>query len=310
MSSLVDALASLALPALVGAALPRLKPETFDAERTPRMLATLVTEVTLPALSLAVLAGRPLPLGAALAVIPAVFALAAGLLLARGVAKALALDGPATGTLMLTSCFSNTAFVGLPMTQAILPGRDPLTAALLVDTVATTLGLWTVGIAVAQRFGGRSSRRSLATVFLRPATLSVLVGLLISGAGLRLPGWTLRALEPLGAATTPLAFMFLGMRIDLRGAWQARAPIAAISGIKLLALPLLALLGARALRVPAEATAVGVLQSAMPTAIVAAVIAEETGCDARLAAGAVAATLALGITVIAASGPLFRALAG
>lgn len=309
MATLADALAGLALPALVGALLPRLKPDTFDPVRAPRLLATLVTEVTLPALSLAVLARRPLSWTAALSVLPALAALFITLALSWLTARALRLDRPSTGALMLAASFSNTAFVGLPMTQAILPGADNLAAALLIDTLATTLGLWTIGVAVAQRFGGGSAPLTLAGVLLRPATLSVLLGLCLGAAGVSLPSWTLSALEPVGAATTPLAFLFLGMRVDLRGAWRSRGPIAAVAALKLVAMPLVAVGVARAAGLPGPAVAVGALQSAMPTALVAAVIAEQAGCDARLAAGSAAVTVPLGVAIISACAPLIQALA-
>jgi Kef-type K+ transport system membrane component KefB len=123
-----------------------------------------------------------------------------------------------------------------------------------------------------------------AGVLLRPATLSVLVGLALGAARVPLPPALLSALDLLGAATTPLAFIFLGMRLDLRGAWSARGPIAVVVAMKLAVMPLVAALSARTLGLHGAAAAIGTLQSAMPTALVAAIIAERAGCDARVEA--------------------------
>lgn len=308
---LASKLSGFALTALLGAALPRWRPAVFDPDRGGAVLATLVTEVTFPALTVLVLTRERLHAEVALALLPATAALLVGVGLAWAASRALALSAPSRGAFILTASFCNTAFIGLPLTQALF--RDPAyaSAALVVDTFDTTLGLWTVGVAIAQRFGGRAADATgPCAALLRPATLSVLAGLALNAAGARLPAWTESALATLGGATTPLVFLFLGMRLDPRGALAQRRPLAAIAAIKLVAMPLCAALVARALGLRGPAAAIGTLQSAMPTALVAAVIAERAGCDARLATGAVAVTVPLGVALTALAGPLYRWLAG
>ena len=309
MASLTDALAGIALCAFVGAALPRIRPDLVDREKAPALLATLVTEVTLPALSLSVLSRAPLPSGAAGALIPSLVSLVVVLFLAWALARALGFSRAVTGAVLLTAGFSNTAFVGLPLTQALFADPDYLRAALLVDTVTTTLGLWTLGVVLAHRYGGGAVGMSGAGVLLRPATLSVLVGLALGAARVPLPHALLSALDLLGAATTPLAFIFLGMRLDLRGAWSARGPITVVVAMKLAVMPLVAATSARTLGLHGAAAAIGTLQSAMPTALVAAIIAERAGCDARVAAGAVAVTVPLGVALSALTAPWLQSLA-
>lgn len=309
MASIADALSGLALCSLVGAALPRLRPDLVDPVRAPALLATLVTEVTLPALSLAVLARAPLPPGAAGALWPSLISLGVVLVLAWALSRALGFSRAVTGAVLLTAGFSNTAFVGLPLTQALFADPDYLRAALLVDTVTTTLGLWTLGVVLAHRFGGGAVQTAWASVLLRPATLSVVLGLALGALRVPLPHALLAALDLLGAATTPLAFLFLGMRLDLRGAWSARGPIAGVVALKLAVMPLVAAMVARALDLHGAAAAVGTLQSAMPTALVAAIIAERAGCDARVAAGAVAVTVPLGVALSALTAPWLQSLA-
>jgi predicted permease len=308
--SLGAKLLGFALAAAVGAALPRWRPDVFERERGGALLATLVTEVTFPALSLAVLSRERLRGEVALALVPATVALALALPLAWLTARALRLDRAAQGAFALTATFSNTAFIGLPVTQALFPDPAYAAAALLVDTVDTTLGLWTVGVLIARRFGAGAAREEgLRGALLRPATLSVLLGLSLNAAGLRLPDAMVAALETLGAATTPIVFLFLGMRLDPRGAWKLRGPLSALAAVKLLAMPVIAGLTARALGLRGAAAAVGTLQSAMPTALVAAVIAERAGCDVRLATGAVAVTVPLGVALTVLAAPLLRWLA-
>ena len=68
-------------------------------------------------------------------------------------------------------------------------------------------------------------------------------------------------------------------------------------------------MSARTLGLHGAAAAIGTLQSAMPTALVAAIIAERAGCDARVAAGAVAVTVPLGVALSAWTAPWLQSLA-
>ncbi|MFO0627808.1 MAG: AEC family transporter [Polyangiales bacterium] len=255
------------------------------------------------------LARAPLPPGAAGALLPSLLSLVAVLGVAWALARALGFSRAVTGAVLLTAGFSNTAFVGLPLTQALFPDPNYLRAALLVDTVTTTLGLWTLGVVLAHRFGGGTVPTAWAGVLLAPRPCRCSWGSASARRAHPLPHALLAALDLLGAATTPLAFLFLGMRLDLRGAWAARGPIAVVSVLKLGLMPLVAATVARALDLHGAAAAVGTLQSAMPTALVAAIIAERAGCDARVAAGAVAVTVPLGVALSALTAPWFQALA-
>lgn len=309
--ALASRLAGFALIALVGAALARWRRDAFDPDRAAAVLATVVTEVSFPALTVVVLTRERVKASVALALLPATAALLLALALSWVASRALRLSAPERGSFILAASFCNTAFIGLPVTQCLF--RDPAyaSAALVVDTFDTTLGLWTVGVAIAQRCGQRAAGGAgpLAAL-LRPATLSVVLGLALNAAGVRLPTWTTSALETLGAATTPLVFLFLGMRLDPRGVLAHWRPLAAVAAIKLLAMPLIAALLARELGLRGPAAAIGALQSGMPSALVAAVIAERAGCDARLATGAVAVTIPLGLALTAYAAPLYYWLAG
>lgn len=306
---LASKLAGFALTALLGAALARWRRDVFDPERAGAVLATLVTDVSFPALTVLVLTRARIRGDVLLALVPATAALAAGIALAWIVSRALRLDAPARGAFVLTAAFCNTAFIGLPLTQALFPEPAYAAAALVVDTFDTTLGLWTVGVSIAQRFGGRAGRASPRAALLRPATLSVLAGLALNAADVSLPSSMESTLGMLAAATTPCVFLFLGMRLDLRSVHAQRRPLAALAAIKLVAMPVVAAITARALGLRGPAAAIGTLQSAMPTALVAAVIAERAGCDARLATGAVALTIPVGVALTALSAPLYHWLA-
>lgn len=300
-------LAGFALIALLGALLPRWRRGLFDPAVAGPILATLVTDLTYPALTLSLLARAPVPRSALQAVVPATVALAGGLGLAWALSAALGLDRPARGAFVLAAGFSNTAFVGLPLTQALFPAPGHAAAAIVIDTVDTTLLLWTAGIAIARHFGeGARPGPAFHRAWLRPPTLAVVLGLSFGGLGVTLPRWLDATLETLGAATTPLVFLFIGLRLDARDVVARRGPLAALALVKLVAMPLAAALSARALGLRGSAASVATLQSAMPTALVAVVIAAREGCDPRLATAAVAVTVPLGVALTVLSAPLLR----
>lgn len=187
-------------------------------------------------------------------------------------------------------------------------------AAVLIDTIDTTALLWTVGIAIAQAFGDRdgSSARpaGLRSVLWRPATVSVILGLTLNLTGFAAPAPLLAALQWIGASTSVLVFLALGLRLDLSVLRGQRAPLIAALAIKIALSPALALLVVRALSLRGAPIAVSVLQASMPAAVIAAAIATQERCDDRLAAAIVMSSLALSVPALWAWSPVLRAIAG
>jgi predicted permease len=105
-------------------------------------------------------------------------------------------------------------------------------------------------------------------------------------------------LTQIGESTPTLAFLTIGLGLDL-GALRGQArPLALISALKLGVTPTLAALVLLALDVRGEAAQVAVLQSAMPTAVVAGIIAGEAGCDRGLSSAAPVVTTLLAMATL------------
>ena len=71
-----------------------------------------------------------------------------------------------------------------------------------------------------------------------------------------------------------------------------------IVGIKLFINPIFALIGASALGLPSLATEILVIESAMPSGAIAAVVAGRYGCDGALASALVIATYIVSLVTI------------
>lgn len=302
-SALLPQMAGFLALMLVGRWLARGGRLGVDADAASTLLTALVIDVTLPALTLDVLLERPLTARLLWVLAPTTAAFVASLGAAALAGRALRVSPGAQAAMYLCAGYANTGFLGVPLTQSLFP-RDPsaVQSALLVDTVNTTVSLWTIGVALASRSGAGTSREALGSRMLeiarKPATLSVLVGVVLNLAGVRAPHALHVVLERAGSATGALVFLAVGMRLDvgaIRAQWRPLAPVVLI---KLGLAPLVALVTCRALGMHGAVATVAVAQSAMPTAMMSAVLARVYRCDDVLASAAVLATLALSIPTL------------
>lgn len=314
VTALLPTLLGLLALVIVGVIVGRTGRLGVPADRAAGALTALVVDVTLPALTLDVLLRARLTSTVAWSLLPSTAALVASLATGWIVSALAGWSRPVRGAVIVCAAFCNTGFLGVPITRALFPDRtDAAQAAVLIDTVDTTALLWTVGVAIAQHFGDRRDAHGtpprLRTLLTRPATLSVLLGLPLNLLGVTAPPALLALLQWVGATTSVLVFLALGLRLDLSVLRGQRAPLLASLAIKLALSPLLALLAARGLSLHGAPAAVSVLQSSMPAAVIAAAIATQERCDDRLAAAIVMSSLALALPSLWLWSPVLHALA-
>jgi predicted permease len=271
-------------------------------------LNTVVTDVTMPALILATLGARAVPAAAPRAVVAATLGLGAALVLGTIAARALGLGRPAQGAVALTAGFSNTGFLGIPLILGLYPDPAAVEAgatAVLIDAFMTTLWLYTAGVYWARRQGeGGESAPRLLRLLATPASIAVVAGLALSLLGLRLPRPVASLAALLGGATVPLVFLALGLRLDWKDVRGRLRPILAASVIRLGIAPAVVFGAALTLGLRGPVRDAAVLEAAMPSSMMAAVVADRYGCDGPLGTAAVVLTTLLGVLSI----PLWVAL--
>jgi hypothetical protein len=269
-------------------------------------LNTVVTDVTMPALILATLGARAVPTTAPRAVVAATLGLVLGLGIGTLAGRALGFARPGRGAMALTAGFSNTGFLGIPLILGLYPeAADAGAAAVLIDAFVTTLWLYTAGVFWARRQGEGGERvPHIARLLVTPASIAVVAGLAMSLAGLRLPGPIARFASLLGGATVPLVFLALGLRLDWKGVRGTLRPILAVAAIRQAIVPAVVLGVTALLGLRGPVRDVTVLEAAMPSAMMAAVVADRYGCDGPLGTAAVVVTTLLGVVTI----PLWIAL--
>lgn len=135
--------------------------------------------------------------------------------------------------------FANSGFIGIPLVRAIL--GDGAVFHLSAFLVATNIIVWTYGIYM---ITGDKKYMTLKKAIFNPGTLGTLFGLLLFFSPVKLPALVYQGVNTLGNLNTPLAMIILGAYIakcDLKTLFTNQK-LYAISGLRLIVLPLLTLL--------------------------------------------------------------------
>lgn len=258
-------------------------------------LTIAVTEVTMPALIVATLVQRPVEAAMVGAVAVGWLGLAAALATATLVAPIVAPDDrKVRGTFLICATFFNTGFLGIPLAQALWgPGSAGLSTAVMVDSFTTTLLLNTVGVAIALRHadGGRFDRSTLLRLVRAPMFLAVPIGLVLSA--LPIPATVTSFVADIGAPTAALVFLATGMRLRFDAVLRHGRALIATTVIRFGVAPAVGLAAAWVLGLHGEIGQEAIVEVAMPTALMAPVIATRYGCDADVGPAIVAVTTAL-----------------
>lgn len=203
-------------------------------------------------------------------------------------ARLLKLPRPVIGTFLLTAVYGNTGFLGYPVVQAIFGKTEgAMAAAVVYDQFSMALPVYTVGVAVAMHYGTKheASWREMLTFFTTPTFLVLIGTLVINALRVPVPSFIAHSAQIVAGATVPLVLLSLGLMLEpahLR-ANHYYLPMVLIIVAKMALFPYLMWLATGWMGVQGVARWVAVTQSAMPSAMVNAVITERYGCDHQLA---------------------------
>lgn len=181
-----------------------------------------------------------------------------------------------TGALLMVVPLSNSAYVGIPVIDAVTSGAAT-SYAILYDQLGSFVALSIYGSIVMAVFGG-SQEVSVASVIRRIALFPPFVVLLLALAMPPdvLPAAALSALEMLGYTMGPSAMFIVGLQLELTVVPALRRPLLIGLFLSLVFAPALAL-GAMFTLGGGEAARAAALQAAMPPMITAALLAMAAG---------------------------------
>jgi hypothetical protein len=209
--------------------------------------------------------------------------------------RMLQFDRPLAAAFLVCAIAGNTGNYGLPASQFAF-GEAALEPAIVYYAVST-LVLSTAGIYLAAR-GRQSVRTALRNVLRVPLAYAGILGLLVWATGVVVPIPIERATALAGEAAVPVMLVLLGVQladVQLRND-VGRITLAAAT--KLIAGPVLGFVLAGPLGLTGIDRQAAILQSAMPSAVMATVLATEYDAAPEFTAGVVlVSTLGSLITV-------------
>ncbi|MBT3245824.1 MAG: hypothetical protein HN979_00290 [Actinobacteria bacterium] len=285
-----DVLAPVAILVGLGAALgPRLNVGIGGLSR-------LAYNVFGPAFIFAVLAGADLERGVVVRLVLAGLAgMAAAVALAVLWSRITGAGYELTAAAAITSSYGNVGNAGLAIVAFFLGEQALPIAGVLMLTINLTGLVLSVGLAEAR---SRSPLPALGRALATPMAIAGAISLLVNLSGVDLPVVVDRSIGLLADALIPVMLLTLGMQLIKSGrpSWSNDLGVVLIA--KLALAPLVAGLAASALSLGGDFLDAVVIQSAMPPAVFAAVIAIESDlAPERVTAAVVLTTLVSALTL-------------
>jgi predicted permease len=197
--------------------------------------------------------------------------------------------------IVLTSAIGNTGNMGLPICLFAF-GEVGLTLATLYYVVNSFLNN-TLGVVVAS-VGKATWRNALLNSLQVPAIYGAIFGLLLNQLGAEIPTPIFRAVDLMADATVPGMLALLGIQLRTSPVFQGQAVIWRSLFVRLAVAPLLALVLSIWLAIGGVERDVIILQAAMPTAVISAVIATEYDAAPQLVATVIFVTTILSMATL------------
>ena len=199
--------------------------------------------------------------------------------------------------LRFATIFSNTGFMGIPLTAAVLGNRGVIFASIYVAVF--NFLIWTLGYAIMSG----DKKVQVKKIFLNPGTIGFVTGLLIYFTGIKLPELITEPITSLAALNMPVAMLILGYfiaQIDIKSVIRD-IDLYKVSAIRLLLIPSITLLILVLVKPEFSLFVSTAIQSCTPAATTTVLFAAITKADAKLASTSVVATTIFSLITV----PLF-----
>ena len=298
------------LVALGGTAmlLRRLAVIPYDAQG---VFGRLVTDFAMPALIFASLSTHPVTQVQLLGALLLFGAIAPIMFIAWLIGRAMGFDRPTLGALIMVSGFGGTGTLGFAIIQHVFGDNQQMMAdAVVMGQFGNLLPALTVGVAVSIYFGESGDepvtlRSALMPMFASPIFAATVLGIAASFLDLKTHVWPLSLVyEYLHIASATLS-IFVAFAIGLMLKPIAYRELALLIGIaavlKLVIEPLIGWSMTLVVALPDMERQLLILDTAVPTGTIAAVIAVRYGCDGAAASALVVATLIISLILLPAT---------
>lgn len=209
--------------------------------------------------------------------------------------RSLRLDRLTSSAFVLSASLINGLNYGVPLNHFAF-GQAGLERAILIGVIFA-LFAYTVGIFLAS-WGQASLRQAAANVFTVPLPYAAVLGLVIAMTGAPVPELVMRLTQVAGNLAIPLMLVILGIQISrtsLQGRWGL---MLGASAIRLVGGAAVGFLLAYWLGLGGVTRQAAIVEAAMPTAVVASVLATEFHSDAKLVSSIIVLSTLLSIVTL------------
>lgn len=183
--------------------------------------------------------------------------------------------------LQFSNVFSNCGFIGFPIVESIY-GKEGLIYTSVFNMVFTIL-IWTYGVSL---YSGTVNKNDIKKVLCNPAIIAVYIGIVIMIFNINIPSMILYPIEMVGGITPPLSMIIVGCIISNIKINDYIRDCSLYYGtiVRIIIIPLLIYFVLNIIKGPSKIIKVMALLSAMPTAAMAPIFAENYEKDKGYAA--------------------------
>jgi len=293
--------------ALIGAAIWFRQKNVIQTQEQG-VFARLVTDFALPALIFANLSREPFNLDNLKLAFVIFVSIALVMVVAWMVGRWIRLERPVLGSVILVSGVGSTSTLGYSLVHGIFgENTEVMSQLVIMGEVGVVLPLFTFGVAIASYFGtdvedGPDVIDATKTFVRSPIFIAFVLGVLVSSFDLTPDHKVMDLLESvLKIASDSLTFLVaftIGLMLKPISFREIAGLLLLVCGLKLILEPAVAAAFATALGLSEFQKDMLIIEAAMPSGALAAVIAARYGCDAATASALLIATYVVGLFAI------------
>jgi malate permease and related proteins len=276
------------------------KPMGLGAEQTRKVLATVVYYFFLPAMVLEVLWTADIGLHSLQYTVLAVASILFGMSCLWMVGMLFKFEHRCLGAMILAAGFPNVTYLGLPVLEQTFGGWAR-SVVIQMDLFAASPLLFTLGVAVVRHYGKDDSgiQQPIWSFLNVPPFWAAGAAVLLNLNGLTVPIWLTGTLKLLSDTVVPLMLFSLGLALSWKAVTVRNIPyIIPVVVIKMLLMPLFAIILVDHTLMANNYKAAAVLDLAMPSMVLGIVLCDRYQLDSSLYAMAVTVTTALSLVAL------------
>ena len=178
--------------------------------------------------------------------------------------------------LQYATMVNNASFLGLPIISSVLGEAGLALAAIFI--IPNRIFMWTAGVSIFNKSADKKA--AMKKVLANPCMIAVYLGLIQAAVHVPIPEFAQKAITGIGNCTTPLSMILIGsmmtaLTLESFKDWST----VYLGFVRLILLPIAALVIMRLLGADEVLTACGVILTSMPAGSTTALLAEKYGAD-------------------------------